>query len=127
MRCPVDQTPLKLAEKNHSVGMWCRGCHGIFLPDKYVVAFNNNYATKALAHLRNVNRLNQAARGCPGCDQPMAVALVKNIEVDHCRTCRGMWFDSEELESIIKQIGQHPWSTGSLALDAVLALLRHGF
>jgi Zn-finger nucleic acid-binding protein len=35
---------------------------------------------------------------CPACKSPMIVVEHKQIELDHCPECHGVWFDSGELE-----------------------------
>lgn len=38
---------------------------------------------------------------CPCCDKPMLVYELRQIEVDHCVTCHGIWLDSGELELLL--------------------------
>ena len=39
---------------------------------------------------------------CPKCEgQALTPASVKGIEVDRCRNCDGIWFDSEELTAVL--------------------------
>ncbi len=35
---------------------------------------------------------------CPNCKQPMIVVEHRQIELDYCTKCEGVWFDSGELE-----------------------------
>lgn len=35
---------------------------------------------------------------CPTCRKPMIVFEYRDIELDHCISCRGTWFDEGELE-----------------------------
>jgi Zn-finger nucleic acid-binding protein len=37
---------------------------------------------------------------CPACDQPMRREEMGGIHLDVCRSCKGVWFDHHELESI---------------------------
>jgi Zn-finger nucleic acid-binding protein len=37
---------------------------------------------------------------CPACVRPMAVATHDGVRLDVCRSCRGVWFDHEELAAI---------------------------
>jgi Zn-finger nucleic acid-binding protein len=42
---------------------------------------------------------------CPVCKRGMIVIEYQNIELDYCTSCRGVWFDSGELELILKLHG----------------------
>jgi hypothetical protein len=38
---------------------------------------------------------------CPVCREEMIVVEYKQIELDVCASCRGVWFDAEELELLL--------------------------
>jgi hypothetical protein len=42
---------------------------------------------------------------CPVCKYDMVVVEYHNIELDYCNSCKGVWFDSEELELLLKSQG----------------------
>jgi uncharacterized protein len=42
---------------------------------------------------------------CPACKHAMMVVEYHNIELDYCHSCRGVWFDSGELELLLKSQG----------------------
>jgi Zn-finger nucleic acid-binding protein len=42
---------------------------------------------------------------CPVCKHHMIVVEYHNIELDHCDNCKGVWFDSGELELLLKSYG----------------------
>ena len=42
---------------------------------------------------------------CPCCTHDMIVVEHNNIEVDYCSACRGVWFDSGELELLLEDDG----------------------
>ena len=42
---------------------------------------------------------------CPVCKHDMLVVEYQNIELDYCSSCRGVWFDSGELELLFKSYG----------------------
>ncbi|HUJ09791.1 MAG TPA: zf-TFIIB domain-containing protein [Verrucomicrobiae bacterium] len=50
---------------------------------------------------------------CPKCDVPLFVLHFKEIEVDFCNHCRGLWLDTGELEELLA-------STGAQANDPFL-------
>ncbi len=39
---------------------------------------------------------------CPVCKYDMIVIEYHNIELDYCNSCKGVWFDSGELELMLK-------------------------
>jgi Zn-finger nucleic acid-binding protein len=42
---------------------------------------------------------------CPVCKYDMIVVEYHNIELDYCNSCKGVWFDSGELELLLKSQG----------------------
>ena len=42
---------------------------------------------------------------CPKCDVGLVIVQFKNIEVDYCHRCRGLWLDAGELETLLQQTG----------------------
>jgi len=51
---------------------------------------------------------------CPACKSDMIVVEHSKIELDYCTGCRGVWFDSGELELLLE-------SAGLEGLDPLLA------
>ena len=52
---------------------------------------------------------------CPACKKDMIVVEYSNVELDYCLNCHGVWFDSDELELLLK----------SMNLDTPDLLLSH--
>jgi len=42
---------------------------------------------------------------CPVCKCDMIVVEYHNVELDYCNSCKGVWFDSGELELFLKSQG----------------------
>jgi Zn-finger nucleic acid-binding protein len=42
---------------------------------------------------------------CPACKSDMIVVEHRQIELDYCTKCRGVWFDSGELELLLESAG----------------------
>lgn len=42
---------------------------------------------------------------CPVCRQDMLVVEYKDIELDHCPECKGVWFDTGELDLLLEASG----------------------
>jgi Zn-finger nucleic acid-binding protein len=47
-------------------------------------------------------------RVCPKCDVPLFILHFKDIEIDFCHHCRGLWLDAGELEALMQQTGANP-------------------
>jgi Zn-finger nucleic acid-binding protein len=39
---------------------------------------------------------------CPSCSNPMIVLELEEVETDYCISCKGIWLDSGELESLLE-------------------------
>lgn len=44
-------------------------------------------------------------RVCPKCDVPLFILHFKDIEIDFCNHCRGLWLNTHELEALLEQTG----------------------
>jgi len=42
---------------------------------------------------------------CPGCGKDAVIVEYKEIELDYCPVCRGVWFDAGELELLLEAAG----------------------
>ncbi len=54
---------------------------------------------------------------CPTCKNDMIVVEYQSIELDYCNHCRGVWFDSGELELLMESMGL---AGGEMSLENVL-------
>ncbi len=45
---------------------------------------------------------------CPACKHAMIVVEYKQIELDYCLNCSGVWFDSGELELMLERVNLKP-------------------
>jgi len=54
---------------------------------------------------------------CPACKYDMIVVEYHNIELDYCTGCKGVWFDSGELELLLES---HGLEEVKLFLDNIL-------
>lgn len=43
---------------------------------------------------------------CPKCGQPLALEKHGTVEMDVCPSCRGLWLDAGELETILASAGK---------------------
>lgn len=56
---------------------------------------------------------------CPTCRDVMIVVEQDQVELDHCTSCAGVWFDSGELELMLEKLGV---DGGILSLDKIADL-----
>jgi acetyl-CoA carboxylase beta subunit len=54
---------------------------------------------------------------CPKCGQTLLTQSRSNVEIDVCPSCRGVWLDADELETIVA-------SEGSLLRSALRSFRR---
>jgi Zn-finger nucleic acid-binding protein len=54
---------------------------------------------------------------CPVCENPMIALELDQVEVDHCRTCGGVWLDPEEMDLLLE---------GSAGREEIRAHLKFG-
>jgi Zn-finger nucleic acid-binding protein len=70
----------------------------------------------SLTPLRNCHIIRVMIAVCPRCDVGMLLLHFKEVEVDYCDRCRGIWLDAGELETLLR-------TTGSQTNDPFLRLL----
>ena len=56
---------------------------------------------------------------CPACKKDMIAVEYSNVELDWCTSCQGVWFDSTELELLLKSMNL---DSRNLLLDNILNL-----
>jgi Zn-finger nucleic acid-binding protein len=44
---------------------------------------------------------------CPVCNQPLIIVEYRQIELDTCPECDGLWFDAQELKQLFELAGAH--------------------
>ena len=49
--------------------------------------------------------LDVARNRCPKCAAPLVTITYRNVELDKCSGCQGLWFDCGELEQVMGQEG----------------------
>ena len=53
---------------------------------------------------------------CPVCKRDMIVIEYHDVELDYCTSCKGVWFDSGELELLLEA---HALEEAKLFLDNI--------
>lgn len=122
--CPKCIAPLVLKEAEGHIGFRCAQCDGLWLPGKYLASLQHIYTFNAddfRTHLAGTRTPAPQAAPCPSCGQYLAVSRLKDIELDWCERCGGVWFDKSELTRLVTY--QHQLTRGQKiamgALDGV--------
>lgn len=84
----------------------CNDCKGVWIDGSEL--FNILSNEDNVEHLKNLPAYEKGGgkalenRGCPVCkDIELSAKLVKGIEIDICRKCRGVYFDRDELQQLV--------------------------
>gem|GEM_PF-5290127 len=105
----------------------CASCHGIWLgePVQKIVlqaSVHHRMAPGALA----VAAASGRSFLCPECQEPLGVFRVKDVELDRCRRCKGVWFDAGEFTALAavgapltQKVAEQAKDIASNAVDAV--------
>ena len=128
MKCPKDNSNLKIQESEKVVGHVCDQCSGIYLKESAVSAFKYNYETSILEKIASFYSGNDSFIGCPGCGSIMKMASTEGIEIDYCENCKGIWFDKDEVTKLIslykpKISEESKVLTGYFAVDIIANIL----
>jgi Zn-finger nucleic acid-binding protein len=107
MKCPRDNSTLKLEQSEQVVGQVCNICKGIFLEGKGVDAFKYNHETQILDQIYKIVPQVKSDIICPCCKSSMKIISLDNLEIDICKKCKGMWFDESEISKIITKHSPH--------------------
>ena len=112
MNCPKCRALLTLNETEGHIGFNCANCHGLWLPGKFVASHHHGYDFNVESFRKSLaeNRLSTTTGHCPSCDHQLIVSLVKEIELDWCDRCGGVWFDKTELTRLVTF--QHQLTSG---------------
>ncbi len=123
MKCPHDQTHLKLMANSASLSHRCPSCFGFFLSGKAVQAFKHNHESDILDLLATTAPQAESATICPSCTQSMELKHIDDIELDCCTHCGGIWFDPTELENLVDRHGHSPRNHNETIASALLDFL----
>ncbi|MEA2096706.1 MAG: zf-TFIIB domain-containing protein [Candidatus Cloacimonadota bacterium] len=126
MDCPVCKNePMIVLELNEVEIDYCLSCKGIWL-DAGELELLLESSTETIEFLNSFtidDQTKEKKLKCPICNKKMEKILVignKKVRIDKCNANHGIWFDSGELENILKM--------ASLGKDdKVLVLLKDMF
>ena len=107
MDCPVCNAPMVILELNGVEIDNCLECKGIWLDSGELELLLGKEIEKneLLASFCKGTNSTEKARSCPICKKKMNKVIFgadSDILIDTCKNNHGIWFDSGELESIIR-------------------------
>lgn len=128
MKCPEDQSALQVGTTEGHAGYVCAACEGTWLPSKYVasLAHDRNFDPNLFFSVLAEHAQADSHLVCPHDGAPLACARVSDIELEWCRTCRGVWFNAGELQRLLAhhpQEREDPCSGAAVASDAAFNIL----
>ena len=54
---------------------------------------------------------------CPNCNDPMVILELKEVEIDYCFCCEGIWLDQGELELLLEKKKENDRLLRSIEID----------
>ena len=110
--CPCCQEQLHRIEMAEFHADECRLCDGIWLengqPEALVcLSVMPQNMLQPIYFDDSRKRVPEGSRLCPTCRVALATWPIKQVQVDVCEVCRGMWLDRWELQAILKDEPAH--------------------
>jgi Zn-dependent protease with chaperone function/Zn-finger nucleic acid-binding protein len=103
MNCPACQHELQQGiNRQGKIIDYCESCQGMWLDRGEIFCYAKQPALMA-THLSNdLLDASSGERLCPRCTKTMEVGgfVKKELQIDRCRSCGGIWLDSGELQTI---------------------------
>ena len=105
MNCPKDQHELKDRALGETSIYKCPDCFGIWASKQAIVSLATTKQIHSLLELIEsedlpIMSLPHGNIRCPVDDTLMHLDVIHNIEIDLCTTCRGVWLDRGEFDSV---------------------------
>ena len=123
MQCPDCKNELILKEREGHIGYVCQGCSGSLLTKKFIstLPLSNKFDVPLFYNSLELNAGGVSQRNCPICKCHMKLAEYKNIELDWCSSCSGVWFDFQELGKAITKARGFRESKNAKVSDSYIA------
>ena len=108
MDCPVCKNePMIVLELNEVEIDYCLNCKGIWLDaGELELLLGSSTETEEFLNSFNIeDQTKEKKLKCPICNKKMEKTLVigdKKVRIDKCKANHGIWFESGELEDILK-------------------------
>ena len=104
--CPIDKNDLQKIEYDGVEGLICKKCQGNWLRFKSVKNLYDKYHLLVPAKIYhefapNINHRSWPSKiRCPDDQEILTTHEFKNIEIDICETCKGLWLDKGEIDKL---------------------------
>jgi Zn-finger nucleic acid-binding protein len=104
--CPTCKEHMRSRSMSNFQVDECPLCDGLWFddqePEKMVcTAAAPQYFFEPIAFDDSRKVVPEGQRRCPRCETVMDVFSVREVSVDVCTSCRGMWLDRRELQKIL--------------------------
>jgi hypothetical protein len=78
--------------------------------DVYFAARDQELIAKLKRELKKIDRTEGEAMElrCPKCHGILESYMLLNLPLERCRSCAGVWFDKDEVETIVGLVGRSP-------------------
>ena len=107
MKCPACKNQMIVLELNKIEIDYCPKCKGIWLDEGELELLTGNHENAIMLletlHIDYIN--SEKSRRCPRCTKKMYKVYIgenKDVLLDKCRNNHGLWFDSGELNDVIR-------------------------
>lgn len=106
IKCPVCLKEMMTVTHEDLEVDHCRLCGGLWFDagemDKLTVMKNKpKRFTQPIAYDFSQRKVEEGKRDCPRCNRVMKIMQFKDVSVDVCTECRGIWFDRYEVAKIL--------------------------
>lgn len=93
--------------RNPEAGRYCTGCGTEFLPQAPWTA--------------------GAAKRCPACEESLAAQRVRDVWLQVCAWCDGLWVPATNLDALVRRMGEDPARAASAGLGRSQPVARPAF
>lgn len=73
----------------------------MWLPNKYIESLKHNYTFDPANFIKKLSEsYTETEHTCPSCKTNLHRSIFKEIELEWCQSCNGVWFDKHELNAL---------------------------
>ena len=112
MICPVCKEPMVVLELEQVEIDYCTNCKGIWLDsgELELLLESSKERKKILDSIKEDSSNKEKSYSCPICGKRMNKVLIgeqNQVLIDKCRKDHGLWFDKDELKSVIENASEN--------------------
>jgi Zn-finger nucleic acid-binding protein len=120
MICPHCNSILETVVDSELPAHTCPGCSGTWISGRALHAMlaESNDSARIEQIFNSIMDLDfrESRRRCPSCaNRNLKVVVIENTELDFCSSCKGVFFDPGEVESVLPAIGNAAEEPGQAA------------